>query len=508
MKRAPVCLFVMLAGIGPEAPAEPSEPFHLRLSLTGLYAREDQSPGDGALAQSSPFQLAYGDLRAVMDANLPARFELHFDGRVRLTGSFSTAAATVGGEQVTARGYLGGREYELRGAFVRRRGAAVDSAMGRLVIDEADALRIDGARLWWRFAPHWEASLYGGAMPDPFSRSLPDDYQPGQLALAGGASLSYGYDRIWGALSASAMWLGGLDAGGPFDPRQPAGVPATEGARAVATWTGFTRPAPWLDLFHGVVFDFGGPARVQLRRLDALATLRLGGHLTARLGYDHLSSFAIEMFLTRLLAARADFLVGTVENHLTVERTARDEGSLSLEAAFDRFSLQGEGRLRRRALADSGADPQFVDAGGRQIAPALSYEGTVGVRDRGTFAGMRANAYYTYLADDRGRSHIAGLGFGRGLLDDRISLEGQLLWALTRDANSGTVCDPSQPPEIRLLTCYGTRNGNEYELGATITGSPSDHLLVFADYRLVVDATEGSRAILTHVALLRIELRR
>jgi hypothetical protein len=57
--------------------------------------------------------------------------------------------------------------------------------------------------------------------------------------------------------------------------------------------------------------------------LDALVTGRLGRHLTLRLAYDHLSSLAIEMWLTRLLANRPDHLAATIANNVVVSRTAR-----------------------------------------------------------------------------------------------------------------------------------------------------------------------------------------
>src|SRR5205823_13180511 len=142
---------------------------NIRLSLTGMYLAEQEGGIPGRAAQvSSPFELGYGDLRFVIDGRrLPGKFELHLDGRVRISGEFSTDAATQGADQVVARGYLGGREYEVRPTYVRRRGEKVDFALGRLLVPEADALKLDGVRLWWRMAKHWDASLYAGAYPNP-----------------------------------------------------------------------------------------------------------------------------------------------------------------------------------------------------------------------------------------------------------------------------------------------------------------------------------------------------
>src|SRR5438477_6413713 len=146
--------------------------FNIRLSLTGRYLAEQEGGIPGRAAQvSSPFELGYGDLRFVIDGRrLPGKFELHLDGRVRISGEFSTDAATQGADQVVARGYLGGREYEARQAWVRRRGENWDFAFGRMIVNEADQLRLDGGRLWWRMHKHWDASLYAGTYPNPYSR--------------------------------------------------------------------------------------------------------------------------------------------------------------------------------------------------------------------------------------------------------------------------------------------------------------------------------------------------
>ena len=500
--RITAVALLLLAGVA-RADDPPPDRFHVRLSLTGLYATEQQDASPAEASQAAPYQLGFGELRGVVSGPLPGSLDIHLDGRVRLTGGFSTDTATVGGDQVTARGYLGGSEYEVRQAWLRWRGERVDASLGRLLIPEADALRIDGTRVGLRLG-HVEVSAFGGSLPDPFSRSVTTDYTSAP-AFAGGAAVAWRFDRIWGSISGVGLWLGGLDDGGPFDPTQPAGTPTTEGARGYLTWTGFERPFAWLDLFHDLVVDVGGPTRAELRRLDALANVRLGSHVALHLAYDHLSPWAIEMYLARMLASRPDFLVGTIENNLTVERTARDQGRVAIDATAGTFTAFAEGRLRRRSLVDPSSNPQFL-VDGSDAAPSVAWDATVGLRDRGALLGLRPSLFYTYLDDMRARSHIVAASLARSFLDERLEFEGQFLWAATRDDGTGQPCDPTTPT-AQLTSCFGDRDGNEYEAGMTITASPSDHWLLYADYRVVIDTTPGTPAILTHVALLRVEAR-
>jgi hypothetical protein len=490
--------------------------FNIKVSLTGMYMAE-QDNGNAQNNEASPFQLGLADLRVVMDARrLPGKFELHLDARVRLTGQFSTDAATTGANQVTARGYLGGREYDVRQIWVARRGEKVDFALGRLIVGEADALKIDGGRLWWRPAKHWDLSAFAGAYPDPYSRSVLTDYgaKSNELgygfAFAGGVDTTYTYDRVWGSASVVGAYLGGKDDGGPFNPAAlpSLGNPQTEGARAYLTWTSFERFTSWLDVYHDLVVDFVGAAGPQLTRLDIFATARAPRYFSFRLGYDHLSAIAIEMYLTRLLADRAQFLAGTIENNLVVNRTARDEGRANIDFTAGKFSAFGEGRVRRRAIVNPQDDPQFLNAG-QQVAPDLAYDVTLGVRDRGSLKNIRASLWYTYIRDYRARNHILSLEVGRSFLDERLSLDVLFMYANTRDDQAGqaAACDPRNAIPTTNAVCWGTRDGNDFEVGLTLSGLAWKHWFGLFDYRVLIDTMQTTSAIVTHLLLLRIEAR-
>jgi hypothetical protein len=331
-------------------------------------------------------------------------------------------------------------------------------------------------------------------------------------------------------MSVNGSGLTGKDDGGPLSNEELAGtvtspVPRTETPRVWITWTDYIRILSWMDLFTDLVFDAAGSGGAQLTRLDALLTMRAGSHVTIRLGYDHLSSLAIEQWLAKFRNDRTVHLAGTIENNLVVERTGRDEARGQVDVGFGKFGFYGEGRFRRRVLVSLNDDPQFVDTG-NQIVPGIAYDATVGLRDRGSLAGLRFNLWASYIGDYRTRNIIASFEMGRSWFDERLSLDLVFLYAKTDDdlAGKGTTvplaCDTSSFLKANS-TCYGTRRANSYEAGLTLAGEPFSHWFGFLDYRMVADVTDTPWAIstamppvttpaptvLTHVLLFRIEAR-
>jgi hypothetical protein len=496
---------VFLLLLSSVALAEEPARIRLRVSLTGLYVGEQQDASAALNESASTLALGYGELRASIEAErLRYGFGFDFDTRIRLTSGFSTDSATVGANQTSARGYLGGNEYELRTAAVTRQGAKVDITLGRFLVAEADGLKLDGARLVWRMARHWEGAAFAGAYPNPFSRSLTTDYAGG--TFAGGLSVRYAYDRYWGWFSATGSWLSGLDDGGPFNPANPtAGVPTVEKTRSFLSWVGFERLTSWLDAYHNLVLDVAGAAGAQMTRADIVLTAR-ARRFTARLGYGHLSPLAIEMYLTSLLASRADFAIAnTITNNLLVQRTARDQGRVELQVDLGKLHIFGDGRLRYRSLVDATADPQFASG-----APSLAGDVTLGLRDSGSWRGLRGSLYYTWLGAYRAQSHIFGLDVGRSFLDERLTADFAFLYAKVRDAGAGQTCTTVDTTNfVAALTagCFGTRDGNDFELGLTLTANPWRRWFALVDYRAVFNQTDGHPLLVTHVLLMRIEAR-
>jgi hypothetical protein len=507
----PVRRYVQVLHIAIAAAAAPARAdVGARLSISSMFLSES-STGAGDAADASNEKILYGDLRGVVEGRrLPFGLEAKGDFRLRLTSDFSEARAFTGDAQISARGYRAGPEYDLRELYVIRRGDSVDLGVGRIIIRESDALVLDGARGWWRFHPAWHASLFAGLYPNPFSRSLTDDYVA--PAAAFGGDVAYAFPRVWGSASVAGAWLGGPDDGGAINPANPGpAVPAnrTEAARIYVTWNNYLRALDrgdlQLDLFHDLVVDVAGAAGPTLTRLDAGGQLLLG-RLRLTAGYGHLSSLAIEMYLARLLRFydRGTFATGILQNNLVLQRTARDEGRLAASVRpIGKLDVYGEARLRQRGLLAPAEDPNFATA----PADPLAWDLTVGARDAGDLFGVRLALALTWITDHRAETQLLTFDAGRDFLDERLTIDATV--AVENNHDFGATMSATCPAGMPLaLGCFGHRNGQVWQAGATLGLRPIPRLFVLGDYRFVLDTADGGgQTIATHVAFLRIELR-
>lgn len=572
-----LCLHLLSGG-----PARAEAVFTGKVSLTAMYYAESDGAASPTDASATTAALAYGDLRVRLEGKRlwRDRLDLRLDVRLRLTGGLDferkySADAGPGYASdpnqslgVSARGYLGGPEYDLREAYgLLRLGERTTLQLGRMHVREADALRVDGARLLRPFGERWEGSVFLGGAPNPYSRSLLSDYQPpcgagvagardaaltqdtpcvsggAQFGGAVGVTARYSYPSIWGALGLVGTVYAGAGDGGPVraDPAGNAGQPLlpplqdTDAPRVYVSWMTSWRPLDRLDVFVDAVVDLYGGGGPQLTRLVSLGTLRLlrGDRLTLRLGYTHLSSLAVNMYLNRMLYNRLSGVTlgaaaAAVENNLTVLRTGRDEGRLTADVkVWRRLGAFVDARVRARSLLGGDGDPAVYGAPVyTDNTRALGGDVSVGLREGGTFGGVRAGLSYTALLNFRANNHVIALDLGRDFWNERLSLDLNYVAALTTDAGAGAaaaaqaagqaVCKPDTP---YLVGCFGQRSGLAHELGLTVLGQPWRKLFVLLDYRLVALLTDAQPkpndpttvveipTLLSHQILLRTELR-
>lgn len=502
--RLAVCLMWVCASMG----SAMAKPFVTgRLSVTGGVYAEQQigSPTEDALATQAI--LAFGDLRGTLDVQgVGKRLDVRLDVRLRATGSYDAEAkfrtfdAPVFGMPpiVTARGYLGGPEYDLREAYARvQMTQRTQLWVGRMFVPEADALKIDGGRLTVQLGKHWQFGALLGGYPNPYSRSLLTDYTapcgagvssgatpPPDEAAAGmdnrnpvtdenacvpagpllslvfGATAHYEYlglpggQSLHGSLSAIGAVAGGVGAGGPVVVDSGAGGAISnlrpsnqdnDTGRVYLSWVQQVRLNEHVDLFSDVVVDLAGSRGVQLTRGSLVGSLRWlrDDRLTLRGSYSYMSSLAIDLFMSRFVYNRSPFGTtlggnGVVENNLTILGIARHEARMHADFGLTKqLRIYTEGRFRFRSLIN-GESNQSVYLSDFYLSTQRStaFDVTGGLRDSGSLKKMRGTVAYTFLSDFRATNHIVRAALGTDLGQDRLSLDASYAGVFTTDAGA------------------------------------------------------------------------
>jgi hypothetical protein len=604
VRRLPWLLAPGLFGAGLCAsPAGATPVYRGKVSLSGFYYTESDGidpKNDPQKHLASLARLGYGDLRATVSLIRIARekLDIHLDFRLRLTGDFNfeNKFASIDDFKpdlypgTSARGYLGGKEYDLREAYVTLRATeSLRIQLGRFFVSEADNTKLDGVRVERSFGSHWVGSVFAGGYPNPYSRSLLSDYEPpcghgvtssrdgipakssaqntptpeelatqrcstdgAKLGLGAGAGARYSYQSLWGNVGVLGSFFLGPGDGGPVQIDPAPGVPMANNVAAApwqnllgpdgsldrprifVSWLNSWRPAERVDLMSDLVVDVYGSGGPQLTRAVLLGTARLldKDRLTLRVGYSHLSSLAIAMYLNRLVynrrvgATLSAIGQSAVENNLTVLRTGRDEARITLDwRLVRRLGTFVEGRFRYRTLLGGGGDPDvFQQPIYKGATQNIAGDATVGLRDTGSIAGIRARLSYSAVFDFRATNHVITFDIGREFWRERIGATLSYVAAITRDklANNdmvgcftggGSSSDPTSGP---FYSCFGQRSGMTHELGLQGTVNPWRTLFFLFDYRLIATTTDGQNiagtitplpTILGHSILGRVEYR-
>ena len=577
-----------------DADAKPN--IYGRLVLSGMFYGEQEQPTGSAPGSGSSVPqlaslttLAYVEGRAVLGADglFNDHLDLRFDGRVRGTGSFDFERKfdplPLSGPPPTlsSRGYLGGQEFDVRELHLTiRLQERVRLRLGRMLIPDADLLKLDGARLQINAGEHWQLAGFVGGAPSPFSRSVLTDYiaacgsgvavgggnliaggrcidDAQLLSLGGGVTARYQYDSLWGSLAAVAV--GGFSAGdgGPvvvsgartqdslsLSPSignlQPAKADP-DAPRVYLTWVNHLTLRERLDLHSDVVVDVAGSAGPQLTRALVSASLRLLREDRLRIGlsYSHLSSLAINMFLSRqvynrspngtALALGMTPSLGVVENNLTILRTGRDEGRLNLDLRLvSRLILFTEGRLRKRALIGGDTNPAVYDNSPLYTTNTRDTAGdvSIGLRDSGSVGGVRAGLSYLLLLDYRAQSQVLHVNLGRSFAKERLSVDLDYSASLIQDLGlASSFCSVNLKPATGLggvtqinpgisafePDCFGRRSGVTHDVGGSVLINPWRRLFFAVDYRFTVLLSDPQNdvpvpTVLAHTALARMEI--
>lgn len=424
--------------------------------------------GGATVPNASPFNRLFTELRAQIDGRhiRGGRWDLRADGRVRaVNGDLINDALGIdrGDRNRIQSGQFGENEYEVRELYLVRGGRRSDLFVGRQVIGDLAAVKIDGVRLDYAKSARWTYLGFLGAYPLRGSRSVLTDYPRGVDAtnsdtgrvvpVAGGFGAAYRTSRTYGAIGGVAIVPTSKDTRtGTF-----------EKPRVFVTTNGYARRSPRLDLYHYVVVDVTGSAGFALTNLTLGVQYKPSTRLRTNLSVNRIDTEAFEQQVANQLENVGNTIDGAVINNAEVQRIAADSVRGTVSGTFgrvNRFELTTGLAARRRpevTLAAS-ADPNnpLMD---KTLPAAQAIELLVQAVDRRFYGGVRLDLSFVrgvgvgQASYARSTSQIIRLGGTKDLKGGKAEVQGDVAIVSTADDNAGAVCAPGQ-----VDTCYGSAN--------------------------------------------------
>lgn len=444
------------------------------LTSTSFLHREtagisDPLTGQGGQAgaeTAARFMRLFTDLRAQVDGRhlSGGSWDLRLDGRLRYVPTVNGTDGWVSFSPQS--GMFGGNEYELRELYVTHGGERTDVTIGRQIVLDLAATKIDGLRLDYASSETWTYIAFAGLYPVRGSRSIDTDYPKGvdatgaptarAMPVAGGAGAAYRTERSYGAIGLVGIAPLGKDrvTGGQEQPR------------VFATSNGYWRPSLELDLFHYAVIDFLGAGGAALTNLSLGANWKPAPRMRVEGQLNTIDTETLNVQAQTQLRDPSQQLPGVVDNELFVSRIASQSARLALSVSLgqaDRYEISTSAQLRRRpdlTLSTGMGAPAIT------IKAAQAAEIMVQAVDRHSLADLRIGllALRSFGVGDanlaRTSSTIVRLSASKSFADDKGEWEADLGYVAAKDDNIGQTCSPAM-----LATCWGTSQVSTISLG-------------------------------------------
>ena len=265
----------------------------------------------------------FTDLRAQLAARHlgGGNWDVRLDGRVRLTADPSNATVIGDADNFdfdvkSQSGALGRNEYDLRELTLARIGEKTTFVLGRQIVPELAATRVDGARLTLIRSEKLSLLGFAGLLPVRGSRSIGFDYprvsdangDPARLLpMGGGLGAAYSVPKAYGSFGAV------VEAAGQGEP-----------LRALLTSAGYFRSSPQLDAYHYAVIDVIGAAGFALTNLSLGIDYRPRPRIRLAAQVNHVDTETLDIVARKLLSDRD--ATGVVRNDVAIYRIASNEG--------------------------------------------------------------------------------------------------------------------------------------------------------------------------------------
>ncbi len=434
--------------------------FQGSLTLSNFYYRESGRAGDPpdgstiAPESASPFARLFSDLRAQVDARhvKGGRWDARLDLRMRLANDAADVATMTEDNRLQS-GLLGGNEYHLKDLYAVRGGKRADLFIGRQVVADLAATRVDGIRVDYAKSRRWTLLGFAGLHPARGSRSLASDYprrldEMGQatgsrvLPIAAGGGAAYRTSKSYGAFGAGLIAVKG------------------ERPRVFVTGTGYWRQGPRLDTWHYLVVDLYGNGGFALTNASAGLQWKPQPKLRLGLAAHRTDVEALRLQVRDQLENVAPG--GNIVNNLVVQRVEADALRATVSSSLgrrNRFEVTAGLAARRRP---------GVDLTPTSSLPASqSLDVMLQAVDRGFYGGMRMDLSVMRAFGVGQASYarsvvlVTRLVGSRSWNDDRFEVQGDLAYLTSKDDNAGTQCAPTM-----TSTCYGSGTTASLQLSA------------------------------------------
>jgi hypothetical protein len=429
------------------------------LTSTTFFHRENAaiaaplSTGGAGTENAAPFLRLFTDLRAQLDARHVSGGP--WDGRIDARLRYVPQVKETWKSFAPQSGTFSGNEYDLRELYAVHGGDRTDVTVGRQIVLDLAATKIDGIRFDYAKNEKWTYLGFAGLYPVRGSRSVTTDYPKGvdaagaptQRVLPGavGGGAAYRTPRSYGAIGVVGIASLAKDNATGTD----------EKPRVFVTANGYYRPSVRLDLFHYAVVDVVGAGGAALTNLSLGANWKPEARMRIEAQVNTVDTETLNVQAQTQLEDPGP-LPGVVQNNITVSRIASQSARLGLSVGIgktERFEVSTAVQLRRRPdIALTTGDGTAVT-----IKAAQGAEVMVQAVDRHSVAGLRLSGMLLRSFGvgstniSRSEAWIGRLGGQRDFKNGKGQWQVDLGYVSSKDDDAGIACDSTM-----LATCWGS----------------------------------------------------
>lgn len=443
-----------------------------RTDMTVFFYKETESgtPPIPNTSQASPNGILFTDIRGFVEADhiSGGKFDLVGDLRMRLNPD----------PNAPSRGYLGGDEYDLKEAYTRLNTGKLESSLGRIIIRDVDATTVDGLRLVYRPSQRFEIGTFGGAFPDPFSRSIESDYSIATVGPTGNVEEKFA-DPIplvagaWGGFR-TERYYGAIGAGKIFSRDDVMSNPD----RTFLTSYGYYRASAQLDVFHTLAADVQGPAGAQIMLGQIGTRYRPNPRLELEAGASRMSTYAVERYVRDLLEVRNPIL-NQIQNNTEIVRMGTNEVRGGANYLFPKQRVYTFGQLRYRER-----EGLVLPADLATIYADKVIDVSAGIRQKRSIWATDLGLNVIGIRGVRSSSNILLVRASKAFMKSKLQVDSDVSYTQYQDN-----C-PKDPPDP---TCPGTSVGQSIRAGATGAYRYDKNWLFITDYHLQQNVASAQR---------------